>query len=266
MGIYLNKHTLLKNLCIAHPVINHTGTNADGSVRKSFFRINNEEEIISSIFNGIDFPCVAYQSFDGRLKDADNAMVDIRNVIKHEWWFIDNVTMATNVDGQGTADRIELAYDTTFDIMQDFLRAMKDDYETNGGCGLFRNFDLNRINYSQIGPVGENQFGWAMYFEDETEADILTGGSAVIPGGMTIITKANEPEIIWFTNEATKTVLWTSTRKQRFGNMPVVQIWIFDGDKYQLSALQPDFDNAPPAFTQMDFDFTGPATGFILIK
>jgi len=265
MGTYLNKHTILKNLCIAHPVVLHNAARPDGGNRKSFFRINNQDEITAAAFDGMDFPCVAYNSLAGRLKDVENALIDVRNVLRSEWWFLDFVPMGST-EGEGYTDRIELAYDTTFDIMQDFIAAMKNDYETNGACGLFEAFDLNKISYQQLDNVVDNMYGWTLTFEDESKAERITGDTIIIPGGITV-TKGYEPEIIPFENEATKTVYWTSNRKQRFGSMPVVQVWLLDeNNKYYLSSIQPYFDVAPPSFTQIDFNFSGNATGFILIK
>ncbi len=170
MGTFKDREDYLKGLCVAHPTVLHTGANIDGSPRKSFFRINNEEEIDAAMFNNIDFPCVAFMSITHNLRDNGDALIDIRHVFKNEWWFLKKVVTTTAGDGQGYVEKIQDAYDCTFAIMEDFIKSMKDDWEDNGACGAFQNFDINKISSAQKGPVVETEYGWAMYFEDEIRA------------------------------------------------------------------------------------------------
>lgn len=265
MSIYLERHNYLKEMCKGHPVVLHDAVKADGSKRRSFFRINDEEEITASVFSGIDFPCVAYMSFSGRLTDSENALVDIRHSIQNEWWFITQVPLHTQ-EGEGMADRIEQAYDLTFAIMEDFIRSMKEEFEENGSCGIFNKFDLNRISYDQTGAVVEHEYGWRLIFTDEAEADRITGGSPTDIGDIVMDNGAVELEIIHFNNVPDFFVLWNSSRKQRFGAMPTVQVYLVVDGVYQLSTIQPVLDVPPPYMSRMDFNFSGHSTGFILIK
>lgn len=171
MGIYLTKENKLKALCIAHPTVQH-GADVAGKIRKSFFRINNEEELTASLFNNIAFPCVAFISLQGKIKDNGNGLVDLRHSFQNQWWFLTKVTFSEN-DGEGYTERISQAYDAMFDIMEDFIKSMKDEFMEQGSCGLFENFDIERLNYVQIGPVVEHEYGWCLYFEDEVTADRL---------------------------------------------------------------------------------------------
>jgi len=45
MGTFKTKEDYLKALCVAHPTVAH-GTVVDGITRNSFFRLNNDEEIL----------------------------------------------------------------------------------------------------------------------------------------------------------------------------------------------------------------------------
>jgi len=102
------------------------------------------------------------------LKDFDNSLIDIRHIFSNSWLFIQHVSMVTLTNGY--TDTIQTCYDQTFAIMEDFIKSMKDDYEANGHCGAFEDFDLNKINYEMIGPVLENEYGWQLFFEDEQKA------------------------------------------------------------------------------------------------
>ncbi len=168
MGVFKDREDYLKGLCQAHPTVAHNQI-IDGVKRNSFFRINNEEEIITATFQKISYPAVGYIAIEGRITDKDNAMEDIRHVFKNQWLFITHLDRIT-IDENGYTDRIQLAYDITFTIMEDFIKAMKDDYETNGSCGAFQSFDLNQINYVQRGPIIQDEYGWLLYFNDEIKA------------------------------------------------------------------------------------------------
>lgn len=266
MGIFKNKENYLKALCTAHPLVAH-GTVVDGVARKSFFRFNNEEELAAATANGINYPCVGYMHFDGRMTDQDNALVDIRHVIKNGWVFLDTVDPNVLADGTGGADLIQDAYDLAFMVMEDFIKAMKDEFEENEKCGVFFNFDLNKINYVPVGPNNQNEYGWMLYFDDEFPATRVIDGTMLDWNSGVTILNTNEPEIIIVTNEDTKVVNWTSTRKLRFGSFPVIEVWLRDETNVlYLAAVQPILDGVPPAFNVMTFIFSGNQNGFIVIK
>lgn len=165
MGTFKDRENYLKSLCVAHPTVAH-GSVAGGIKRNSFFRINDDEEIMAATIQNISYPAVGFQSLKGRLIDQDNALTDIRHLFSNSWIFIQHVNMIQ----VGTADAIQECYDQTFSIMEDFIKSMKDDFEESGHCGAFENFDLNRINYVMIGPILEMEYGWQLFFDDEQKA------------------------------------------------------------------------------------------------
>lgn len=168
MGTFKSKENYLKQLCIDHPDVAH-GAVVDGIVRNSFFRLNNDEELLAATITNISYPAVGYMSLRGRIKDTDSAMLDIRHLFSNAWLFIQHVSMITVTDG--FTDTIQECYDQTFAIMEDFIKMMKDDFEANGHCGAFERFDLNKINYEMSGPIYENEYGWYLYFDDEQKAN-----------------------------------------------------------------------------------------------
>lgn len=175
MGIFKDKEDYLKKLCVDHPIVMHGAENEDRSVRNSFWRINGEEEAIANTLTNIDYPCVGYLSLEGRLIDSSNALTGLKHNFKNAWVFLHHINMIKGADGKGLADKIQAAYDTTFDIMEDFIKYMVDDYVEFGNCGTFTGFDPNRINYVQVGPYLEFEYGWILYFEDQKAATRING-------------------------------------------------------------------------------------------
>lgn len=268
MGVFINKENYLMELCIAHPQVAHNSI-VNGKPRNSFFRSNNDEEILAATLNNINYPCVGYSALEGRITDTDSALVDIRHSFKNSWIFLMHLDWITPKTGGGYTDKIQSCYDTAFTIMEDFIRAMKIDFEENGHCGAFENFDLNKINYVQVGPILQNEYGWILYFDDEIEAFNITGGDDYSTGGGGSNTGIRSPnvEIIEVNNQNSKAVDWTPVRLAKFGGFPVVEVWLIDHDgTWYLAAVQPTINAAPPDFTLMSFDFGKNVTGIIVLK
>lgn len=162
MGQFKAREDYLKSLCEAHPVVQH---GVDG--RNSFFRGNNDEEIMAATVQNISYPAVGYNSFRGRLTDFDGAKVDIRHVFSNSWLFLSHISL---FDG-ATCDAMQECWDQTFDIMEDFIKSMIAD--AADGCGPFKELDLNTFNYIKVGPVFEMEYGWILYFDEQQTATNL---------------------------------------------------------------------------------------------
>lgn len=74
----------------------------------------------------------------------------------------------------------------------------------------------------------------------------------------------SDPTIIEFTDALTLNIPYTSAMKQMYGEVPTVEIWIFDGTNYTKAFIQAGFDAYPP--TAIIADLGGAATGFIKIS
>lgn len=168
MGTFKSKEDYLKALCIAHPTVAHEEV-VGGIARNSFFRLNNEEEMLAATFTNINYPAVGYYSLRGRTTDQDDALTDIKFLFSNAWIFLQHV----NIIDLGVADKIQACYDQTFSIMEDFIKSMKDDFETNGHCGAFQDFSLNKMNFEMVGPVLEMEYGWILFFDDSQKATRL---------------------------------------------------------------------------------------------
>lgn len=76
---------------------------------------------------------------------------------------------------------------------------------------------------------------------------------------------ACEPTIIQFINQGTLIIPYTSLLENKYGQVPTVQVWIYDeNNELTNMGIQAKFDAFPP--TQLLFDFGGPATGIIVIR
>lgn len=177
MGTFKDKENYLKKLCIAHPTVAHQSV-VGGIKRNSFFRINNDEELLAATISNIAYPAVGYQSLRGRLIDEDDALADMRHLFSNSWMFIQHVSMIT---GTGFTDIIQECYDETFTIMEDFIRAMREEFEENGHCGAFDFIDFNKMNYVMVGPVMENEYGWQLFFDDEQKASRIVDSTYANP-------------------------------------------------------------------------------------
>lgn len=164
MGMYKNREDYLNQLCINHATVQHT---VGG--RKSFFKISNEEDLLSGTINDIDYPCVANVALRGRIKDKNGDATILNHVFDNEWIFLQHVP-TTDETAINLSDEIQDAYDETFSIMEDFIKAMKDDYEANDRCGAFDFIDFSQMSYVQVGPYMNNEYGWRLNFVNENKA------------------------------------------------------------------------------------------------
>jgi hypothetical protein len=75
---------------------------------------------------------------------------------------------------------------------------------------------------------------------------------------------ACEPTIIQFTNVSTLTVPYTQSLKDRYGDVPSVQIWISDGTNLVNMGITATFDDVPVNIISADFG--GPASGIMVLR
>lgn len=90
-------------------------------------------------------------------------------------------------------------------------------------------------------------------------------------GGYGGPTGKNTAEIIEFFEQSSLTFSWTTGRKNTFGSYPEIQVWFLreSGDSepgYDLANVPIYVDAKPPSTNNFTVDFTGPATGFVVIK
>lgn len=73
------------------------------------------------------------------------------------------------------------------------------------------------------------------------------------------------PTFVSFTNAATLTIPYSASMVAKYGNVPTMKVWIYDGTGALVNmSVSQSFDTYPP--TELRFDFGGPATGIIKIS
>lgn len=164
MSFFKTRSDYFKNLAINNKLIAHTAI-VGGVPRKSFHRINDEEELVAACVNYAHFPCLTHFGYSGRYSDRRNEVKKRR--ITNGLLFLDKVANVNSMD-----DR-ENAYDRAFEAMEQFIAYMAEDFELNGNCSPFQNLDLSQFNFEMYGPVNATLYGWLLSFSDDTAKNIL---------------------------------------------------------------------------------------------
>lgn len=163
MSFFKKRSDYIKSLANAHKLVAH-GREVSGEVRNSFHRMNDEDELMAACVNWAQFPCVVHCGFNGRYTGDTNA-VPKRKIL--------NSILFLHQAGTGM-DSIENAYDTAFQVMEDFISKMYSEFTEKGYCSNFSNLDLSRFSFYEYGPIGAQLFGWSLQFEDDVFVDELT--------------------------------------------------------------------------------------------
>lgn len=153
-------------MCEVHALVRHNQVAGefDLRLRQSFFEINEEEQLMAASRNWIFFPCVVQYGLSGSDINKGGA---VRQRNTNVWLFLTKV----NLDPENPvfATALTEAYDTTYNVMQDFKKTVGDDYEENEGCGVFQYLEPAFGKWEQYGPVGDQLYGWIFTFNDETK-------------------------------------------------------------------------------------------------
>jgi hypothetical protein len=160
MGIFKNRSDYYKQLAIDNKLVAHTRDTGDGE-RNSFFRLNDEEELQAACVIWAHFPCVNHFGFDGRYTSNINSVA--KRKLSDDLLFLSKA-LATDMDG------IEAAYDESFEVMEQWLSKMQNQFDTDGSCSPFGVFDLSRCSFQRY-TVNGNLFGWLLSIEDEAYAN-----------------------------------------------------------------------------------------------
>lgn len=164
MSFFKTRSDYFKGLAINNKLIAHTAI-VNGNARKSFHRINDEEELAAACVNYAHFPCLVHFGYSGRYSERPNEVKKRR--ITNQLLFLDKVANVNSMD-----DR-ENAYDKSFEAMEQFVAYMVEEFETLGNCANFQNLDLSLFNYEMYGPVNATQYGWLLTFSDEVMKNVL---------------------------------------------------------------------------------------------
>ncbi|MDR6565456.1 hypothetical protein [Chitinophaga ginsengisegetis] len=154
-----------QQLAESHYLVLHNGLSLQqtGLRRKSFFRDNNLEEAEGAQQHNLHSPCIALSGLRGKLIGQDPAF---RKSIKTAVYFLSSV--------RETYADLEEALELTGGVMMDFLSRYQEDFLTSGTCGPFKDFDIGKAVWDQVGPLLNNFHGWKVELEFVVSASDLT--------------------------------------------------------------------------------------------
>lgn len=160
MGFFKDRSDYFESLSNLNKQVKHNKFGDDGRRRKSYYRLNDEEELIAACVNWAHFPCVVHFGYAGRYQD--NVKTEVKKRIGlNDLCFLDK---ASSTDMHA----IESAKDLAFSIMESFMKKMVNDSEEDGYCGPFSDIDMGMFSFSEYGPVNSTLYGWRLTFNDET--------------------------------------------------------------------------------------------------
>lgn len=165
MSNLTDRVTYFENIAKLNKLVAHEGAiEGTEQVRKSFYRINNEQELNASCVNWAHFPCIVHIGHSINYRENGTGLPK-KVVTSHLY-----ILARTNNDIYPTdkAAAIDQAYEDAETVLNQVISYIKEDKEENGTCGgdLFL-FDLNRAKAEMIGPINEILYGWYFIFQDE---------------------------------------------------------------------------------------------------
>jgi hypothetical protein len=171
MSSYKARSDYYKKIAHYNKLIAHDRAVAEGSdkMRKSFHRINDEDELNAACANWAHFPCVVHVGYE--IIYRQNGTGIPRRVVRTHLYFLSKTNKTVY---SFLADAIEVAYDEASLAMSQFIGFMDNEAKEDDLCSntLFL-FDVNRSHAEQIGPINDSLYGWHLQFEDEAKATEL---------------------------------------------------------------------------------------------
>lgn len=257
MSFFKNRRLYFQN--VAH---NNThirdGENVNGHVRKSFFRINSGLELTSAVLEKAEFPCMV--QWDVVVYPQQPGPYVYRKKVVNELWFLSRF----NAQGSnGVASQMEDAEDEAYAAASEYIGQLIKEWEDNGNsCSYFYHIDLNGMKLELLGPVLDNTIGWRLTFEDLARGDEFNmEDEGYYPCG-------HDSEIIYFFDQTQVGFDWTESRRSRFGNTPIIEVWYNNatgGADVAWPSISTDA-NPPDQAAYTVYNGEVPKTGFIILK
>lgn len=255
MSFFKNRRLYFQNLAHNNTLI-QDGVEVGGRIRKSFFRINGGVELEAAALENAAFPCVV--QWDFLVLPSQPGHYVYRKTVQNELWFLSRF----NAQGSnGVASQMEDAQNEAYAAAAQYISQLIKEWEINGPCGYFYHIDLNGFVLQMLGPVLDNTIGWRLTFSDLARGNEFNLDDEDYPVG-------NDSEIIYFFDETDFTFPWTETRRSRFGDWPIIEVWWNNEDGSATMAMVPtESDTIPPELPTAFTIYNGqPKTGFIILK
>jgi hypothetical protein len=237
MGSFKNRSDYFKSICNNNILIADGRSITGGGLRKSYFRINNEDEFDAACENWIHFPCCVYIDYSFKYKDVFPGY--LRKVITNELWFLAKIDKDQS---PLIADAMENAYDLALQAMDQFVSWIDKEMREGRVCGEIFHFYEDQTKVERLDILSNNLTGWRLIFQDEKQKAVVYNGSEWFNGdasddqtgggGTVIVVNDNDAEVIQFTAaELTKPIDWSvgGSYRTRFGKFPEIEVWTAEG-------------------------------------
>jgi hypothetical protein len=164
--IYTTAKTYYKTVAQEHYLVRHERANSeeDATLRNSFVDNDNDEGLSANVINNGHFPMVVHAGFSGKPIDKNGS---IRVKVNSVLWFLSHKTGSTALEAKHSA------MEESFGVMMDYLSRMNNDFEENGSCGPFKDFDLNLCNWRELPDLSDGLCGWELMITHEVAASAL---------------------------------------------------------------------------------------------
>jgi hypothetical protein len=168
MSSFADRTNYFQSICNKNKLIadGRAVSDDDPNLRKSFFRINDEQEFDAGCVNWSHFPCVVHLNYRGRYKQEGIALP--MRTVYNTLVFLAKADKDAN---QLSPDGIAAAYDLAFTAMEQFIAYLVNDHLDNAPtCNALFNFNLSNSTFEEAGPFSGNLYGWQLTFWDEERA------------------------------------------------------------------------------------------------
>lgn len=170
MSFFKTRSDYFKSLATKNKLIAHDADIDGGGKRKSFFRMNDEEELNAAAINWMHFPCMVHLNFSGKYS-ASISEVEKRTIL-NEILILDKIISAADMNS------LESVRDSTFDLMEDIISRMMNEFEEQEYCSPFKGLDLSQFSFVEYGPINATLYGWRLTFSDEQFPEEITNYDA----------------------------------------------------------------------------------------
>lgn len=162
MSRFKDRSNYIKMICEYNLLVAHNAAiNGSEELRKSFFRINNEDELNAACKNWAHFPCVVHVGYDLGFTQPGTGLP--KPIVGTHLYFLDKIDLDLFTY---QSDAIEQAYDNAYTVMQQFISWLLEDMEVNGSCGNLFLFNMNGAKAEMLGPINETLYGWYLVIKD----------------------------------------------------------------------------------------------------
>lgn len=160
MSSFRDRSDYFKNIAFKNVKVAHDHLIGEGpATRKSFHRINNEDELNAAVVDWAHFPCIVHTGMTVLPSQPGKGIYRKTNI--NQLFFL------SRMDTQGVlSDIMQDAYDEAYDVASEFISWLVEDEEGNGSCGGLFGFDLNNAKLEMIGLINDNLVGWSLIFQD----------------------------------------------------------------------------------------------------